>query len=97
MDSIEELSRGAVDLPFKCDKSNIQIIECKDIEDCFYVSKEYFEENVKEKNDLLELIKTDLVSPSPKSTTGKILDDISKKKDIDYTPKFIMTSTNARK
>lgn len=102
MDSIEELSRGAVDLvavnlPFKCDKSNIQIIECKDIEDCFYVSKVYFEENVKGKKDLLELIKTDLVAPSQKSTTGKILNDILKGKDIDYTPKFIITSTNARK
>ena len=102
MDSIEELSKGEVDLvavnlPFKCDKSNIQIIECKAIEDCFYVSKEYYEKNVKGRNNLLELIKIDLIVPSPKSTTGKILDAICCENNIEYTPKFIITSTNARK
>lgn len=100
-DSIEALSKGEVDLvavnlPFECDKTNVQIIECKEVEDCFYTSKEYYEKIGKRKN-VKDLIKTELIAPSEKSTTGKILEEYCSKNKIDYVPKFVMTSTNARK
>lgn len=100
-DSIEALSSGeidlvAVNLPYQCNKSNIQIVECKRIEDCFYVSKEYYE-NIKNNKNIKELLKTELIAPSPKSTTGKILDEFCQKNKIEYSPKFVMTSTNSRK
>ncbi len=100
-DSIEALSRGEVDLvavnlPIECDKSNIQIIKCKEIEDCFYTSKEFYN-NIKDKKHIKDLIKTELIAPSENSTTGKILDEFCVKNKIEYVPKFVMTSTNARK
>lgn len=100
-DSIEALSKGEVDLvavnlPFKCDKTNVQIIECKEVEDCFYTSREYYEK-IKNRKDINNLIKTELIAPPESSTTGKILDEYCLKNKIDYVPKFIMTSTNARK
>lgn len=100
-DSIEALSKGEVDLvavnlPFECDKANIQIIECKEVEDCFYTSKEYYEK-IKDRKNIKDLIKTELIAPSENSTTGKILADYCSKNEIDYIPKFVMTSTNARK
>ncbi len=99
-DSIEALSKGEVDLvavnlPFECDKTNVQIIECKEIEDCFYTSREYYKK-MRNRN-IKDLIKTELIAPSESSTTGKILDKYCLKNKIDYVPKFIMTSTNARK
>lgn len=99
-DSIEALSKGEVDvvavnLPFECDKTNIQIIECKKVEDCFYTSREYYEKM--SNRNIKDLIKTELIAPSEKSTTGKILDEYCLKNKIEYVPKFVMTSTNARK
>lgn len=100
-DSIEALSKGEVDLvavnlPFETEKTNVQIIPCKEIEDCFYVSKEYYE-NIKNKNKVRELIKTELIVPAEKSTTGKILKQFCDAQEIEYTPKMVVTSTNARK
>lgn len=100
-DSIEELSNGKVDLvavnlPYENDKTNIDIIECKQIEDCFYVSKEYYE-GIKDKKDIRKLIETELIAPAEKSTTGKILKDFCTENKIEYIPKFVMTSNNARK
>lgn len=100
-DSIEALSKGdvdlvAVNLPYECDKTNVQIIKCKEIEDCFYVSKEYYEK-IKNKKNVKELLKTELIAPAEKSTTGKILNEFCKSNKIEYVPKFVMTSTNARK
>ncbi len=100
-DSIEALSKGEVDLvavnlPFECDKTNVQIIECKEVEDCFYTSREYYEK-IKDRKNINDLIKTELIAPFESSTTGKILDEYCLKNKIDYVPKFIMTSTNARK
>lgn len=100
-DSIEELSKGEVDLvavnlPFEYDETNIQIIECGEIEDCFYSTNEYYK-NIKNKNKIKELLKTELIAPAEKSTTGKILRQFCEKNNIEYVPKFVMTSTNARK
>lgn len=100
-DSIEQLAMGEVDLvavnlPYECDKSNVQIIECKEVEDCFYVSKGYYAK-IKDKNKVKELLKTELIAPSEKSTTGKILKIFCDRNNIEYIPKFIITSTNARK
>ena len=100
-DSIEQLSKGEVDLvavnlPYEYDESNIQIIECGKIEDCFYASKEYCKK-IKNQKHAQELLKTELIAPSEKSTTGKILQQFCQQNHIEYEPKFIMTSTNARK
>lgn len=100
-DSIEALSKGEVDLvavnlPFECDKTNVQIIECKEVEDCFYTSREYYEK-IKNRKNINDLIKAELIAPAKSSTTGKILDEYCLKNEIDYAPKFVMTSTNARK
>ena len=99
-DSIEQLSKGEVDLvavnlPLEYEDSNIQIIECGKIEDCFYVSKDYKE--IKTRKQARELLKTELIAPAEKSTTGKILKQYCKQYSIEYDPKFVMTSTNARK
>ena len=100
-DSIEALAKGdvdlvAVNLPYECDKTNVQIIKCKEIGDCFYTSKEYYEK-IKNKKNVKELLKTELIAPAEKSTTGKILNQFCEKNKIEYIPKFVMTSTNARK
>lgn len=100
-DSIEALSKGEVDLvavnlPFETEKANVQIISCKEIEDCFYVSKEYYKQ-IKSKKQIMELLKTEIISPAEKSTTGKILKQFCEDHKIEYIPKMIVTSTNARK
>ena len=100
-DSIESLSRGEVDLvavnlPYECNKPNIQIIKCKQIEDCFFASREYWE-NIKDEDEIIELLKTELIVPAEKSTTGTILKKILAEMNIEHIPKFTMTSTNARK
>lgn len=100
-DSIEQLANGdvdmvAVNLPFECDKLNIQIIECKEVEDCFYASKEYWD-GIKNKKNVKELLKTELIVPLPTSATGKILEDFCQKHKIEFVPKYMMTSTNVRK
>ena len=100
-DSIEQLSKGEVDLvavnlPFEYDEINIQIIECGKIEDCFYATKGY-SKKIKNQKQAKELVKTELISPAEKSTTGKILKQFCEKNNIEYEPKFIMTSTNSRK
>ena len=99
--SIDSLSKGEVDLvavnlPYECNKANVQIIECKQIEDCFYVSKEYYN-SIKNKKDFKESIKTELIAPPEISTTGKVLKELSEVNNIEYVPKFVITSTNARK
>ena len=100
-DSMDLLSKGEVDLvavnlPFEYDEASIQIIDCGKIEDCFYVAKDYYN-NIKSNKQIKELLKTDLIAPSGKSTTGKILKNFCEKNDIKYEPKFVMTSTNSRK
>lgn len=101
-ESIDELSKGkidliAVDLPYECDKSTIQIIKCKEIEECFYASKEYYEK-IKNKNNIKELIKTELIAPANNiSVAGKVLDEFCRKNKINYEPKFVITSTHAQK
>ena len=100
-DSIEELSKGEVDLvavnlPYEYNESNIQIIECGEIEDCFYATKEYCKK-IKNQKQAKELLKIELISPAEKSTTVKILKQFCENNHIEYEPKFIMTSTNARK
>ena len=100
-DSMDLLTKGEVDLvavnlPFEYDEANIQIIECGKIEDCFYATKEYYN-SINSKKQIKELLKTELIAPSEKSTTGKILKQFCEKNDIKYEPKFVMTSTNARK
>lgn len=100
-DSIELLARGDVDLvavnmPFECDKPNIQIIKCKEIEDCFYVSKEYFEK-LKEATNMKEVLEKELIAPTEYSTTGKILKRFLDENGMYYAPKFTISSTNARK
>lgn len=101
IDSLELLSKGEVDvvtvnLPIKYDETNIQIIECGKIEDCFYATKEYYNK-IKNKSMIKELIERELIAPSEKSTTGKILKEFCEKNNIEYNPKLIITSTNARK
>ena len=101
-DSLELLSKGEVDLvavnlPIEYDNANIQIIECGKIEDCFYATKEYYNNNIYGKKQIKELLKTELIAPSEKSTAGKILKQFCEKNAIKYEPKFVMTSTNARK
>lgn len=100
-ESIEKLSRGEVDLvavnmPYECDKSNVQIIKCKEVEDCFYATKEYYEK-IKDKKNIKELLSTELIAPPETSTTGGILKSFCAKNQIEYVPKFTMTSSNARK
>ena len=88
IDSLELLSKGEVDvvtvnLPIKYDETNIQIIEYGKIEDCFYATKEY-SKKIKNQKQAKELLKTELISPAEKSTTGKILKQFCEKNYIEY-------------
>jgi len=98
-ESIEELSKGEIDLvalnlPYETQYSNIDIIEIKEIEECFYVSKEYYEKN--KNKSIIKLIETEMIIPNEVSHTGKRFISFCEKNNLHIKPKMMIASASVR-
>ena len=98
---MDELSAGEVDLvalnlPYEDNRENIEIIECKKVKECFFASKEYLESLDFEVKTYDDLKKCSLILPKPPSNTREIFDRLCKEKGIKLTPRFEISSSNAR-
>ena len=99
-DSIEKLSKGEVDLvsvnlPYETPYTNIDIIQIKEIQECFFVSNQYYEKM--RAQNIMELIKRELIVPYDISNTGSNFKKFCEKNNIEVIPKMIVSSTTARK
>lgn len=99
-ESMNELNNGEIDmvllnLPYENNISeNITIIECKDIESGFFVSKEYYKKINKGTLTCDELSKYSLILPKKGSGTEDIIDKYLKENNLILTAKYECSSIN---
>lgn len=95
-DLVEMMRNGSIDiiilnLPFNDTKNELNIIPCKEVQDCFIVGKNYVS-LTKNKIPLSELNNYPLILQAPKSNTRMFLDNFCLKHNIILKPNIDIAS-----
>ena len=99
-ESIQSLSKGNYDMViFKMANielpNNVEVIKGKEEELCLYASKEYLKAHpIKTYEDLKNC---NLILTKKNSNTGKVFDEFLKKNEIELSPSYTISSSEARK